>query len=759
MKRLALVLCTLFVMAPAMADPPALRLFYDAANHYVRLYWSTPTQPSAYQIRRTSSYPNWDHTFQVPGYITSTGEPVSTGTAYVYQVVPLDANSNPLGSPSNAALVYTAPSFTDDPLAGGTTAVKPAHVTELRPMLNALRAAAGVGAYTWTTPGLTSGSAITAPDVSNLRSAFDGAIANLGLTSPGWDDPSLSGVQVKKLHIQQLRNRIRSFPYYMSAYTNTQSVSNPYFSPNGDGVKDTTTYQVLMFNATSESRFRLDVRRNATNAVVRSAIVAGSGPTFTWDGRDGGGVVQPDGAYTFELVDVDGLPSPLTTAAVTLDVTPPVAAIASPAAGSMVSNVRLNGSGSVPVTGTATDTLGVASWQLDRIGNNQAQASIGSGTSAVQAGGTLATWGTSAIPNGAYTLRLTVTDWAGTSTTATADVTVSHFSASLATHELNPTTAQTVAYTSVVPYTVTETITIRNATTNTDVRTLFQGTRTAQTYVDPWDGKDAAGQMLADGPYRYYATVTDGAYSMTWDQSNDPVPGGYTQYPYPTCRNAAGSQVACNDASLVFDPYRNKPLRINYCVSAGDVATGCSGSGPVTIVAKISSANEENSSCTGSNCIGTWYESSGPHEIVWYGTNQTGQFIAGSGGVRLLVLRGTTYPKNLLLLFGTTPSLSNLAISPMVFNPAAGSATFTMDVGSPLGRPITLSAKFLNMASGTVLRTVTNAPSSAGTQSIAWDGKADNGMWVAPGQYEVRISATDSIGSQVTIKPLVTVRY
>lgn len=761
MKWLVAALFVLGTVTPAMADPPLLRLYYYLPNN-VDVHWTLYPGAAAYQVRRTSSYPNWDFTFNAPGYASSFAQYVTPGTMYIYQVVPLDGNLNPMGPASNPGFVYAAISFTDDPIAATVTPVRASHVTQLRTYMNTVRAAAGMTAFTWTNPSLATGSTIAGADFQNLRDAFSTAYVNAGGAAPAWDDPSLPGVLIKAIHMQQLRTRLRSYPNYITPYSNTETVSNRYFSPNGDGVKDTSTYSASFFNATAQSRLRIDVRRVATGAVVRSATATGSSVSFTWDGRDGGGVVQPEGDYNFEVVDLDSVNAPLTSKPVTIDLTPPTASIASPAAGATVSNIRQNGSGDVAVTGTVTDAFSLATWKVERTGNNQATVTINSGTSPVAAGGSLGTWATivsgDSIPNGVYTLKLTATDAAGNTSTATNNVTVANFSASLAGHEINTTTSQTVTYTSVVPLTVIETITLRNAA-NTDVRTLFSGTRTPQTYTDTWDGRDAGGQPMADGPYRFIVTVTDGTYTMTWDKSNEAVPGGFTQYPYPTCRNASGAQVACNDSSLVFDPYLNKPLRINYCVTTGDVATGCSGSGPVVIVAKASFYNEDNSTCSPSSCIGTWYEASGAHEIVWYGTNSLGQYVADTAGGRLLVLRGTNYPKNLVLLFGTKPVLDVLSITPVIYNPGAGSQTFTVTTTSALGRTIALTAKFRNTASGSVLRTITTAAAAGGTRTVTWDGRADNGMWVAPGLYEVEIDAVDSVGSTAVIKPLVTVRY
>lgn len=78
-------------------------------------------------------------------------------------------------------------------------------------------------------------------------------------------------------------------------------VSEPYFSPNGDGIKDTTDFS-----------FRLDAANAVTVAVVdkkgeRVRTFSGGlentqGSVVTWDGKNDDGVVEGDGAYQFQVL-------------------------------------------------------------------------------------------------------------------------------------------------------------------------------------------------------------------------------------------------------------------------------------------------------------------------------------------------------------------------------------------------------------------------------------------------------------------------
>jgi flagellar hook assembly protein FlgD len=85
--------------------------------------------------------------------------------------------------------------------------------------------------------------------------------------------------------------------------------------------------------------------------------------------------------------------------------------------------------------------------------------------------------------------------------------------------------------------------------------------------------------------------------------------------------------------------------------------------------------------------------------------------------------------------------------------------TFSMTVATFQGRSVTVTGQFKNLSSGSVLRTLTSSSRQPGQVTLAWNGRADNGAWVAPGLYEATITVTDSAGASAVLKPLITVRY
>jgi len=757
MKRL-FAACVLALVPLVASAQPVLRAYSSAGATTVFVLWSgSPT--SSVDLYRTTQYPNWEP----PRHINSGtvwSEQVGANFAAAYQIQPVDGAGSSVGPRSNIALLTTA-SFTDDPLAIGVT-VKAQHVTELRTAVGLVRAAAGLNAYPWTYS-ISGQAPIHATDVAELRTALNDALTNVGLLPlQPFVDPTLDNtVTIKRDHIQQLRNRVRNFPAVVGA---SASVTNRYFSPNGDGSKDSTQFNATVSSVGAYSapvfRWMLNVK-NAGGTVVRSTSGFGTSVAYVWDGRNGSGAIQPEGDYTFDLIDLDGISVAVVSAVTTIDLTAPAVSITSPTAGQTFSNIRQNGSGNVAITGTATDAH-FTSWTLS-VDNVTSSLATGTGTSVS------GTWNSLPVANGSYTIRLAGLDQAGNTGTATVSVVVGHFSASQNVFQINTASSETVTYTSVVPFTVTEVLTIKSDATTTVVRTLVNASRAAGTYTDAWNGASDAAAILPDGTYRYYVTVTDPSTgsSLTWDQSNQYYGSEITQFPYPKCV-ANNALVDCSDSSIHFDPYANQPMKIVYCVGGGTPTseTTCSGTtatSPYFVCVKMSSTPETDPLCGTNNGVAFGYQAPGAYEVVWYGRSFDGLLeIASVYPYMTVIRRNDIWPKNRTLLYGTAPKITAVSFTPLIFNPGAATPagqTYQVSLSSPVSRSMSVTAQFRNVASNSVLRTIATTLSTASQQSINWDGRADNGDWVAPGLYEVIITATDSAGSKTVIRPLTTVRY
>jgi hypothetical protein len=97
------------------------------------------------------------------------------------------------------AFGYLRTTFTDDTIVVNTTPVKAQHVLELREVVEILRLVADLPAPTWTDPTLT---VIRAAHITELRTYLEGPVYT--------DTPLIAGTKIKRLHIEELRQRIRA---------------------------------------------------------------------------------------------------------------------------------------------------------------------------------------------------------------------------------------------------------------------------------------------------------------------------------------------------------------------------------------------------------------------------------------------------------------------------------------------------------------------------------------------------------------------
>jgi hypothetical protein len=119
------------------------------------------------------------------------------------------------------AFAYLPTAFTDDPLIAGVTTAKVQHITELRQAVDALRAVSigpasgptpAPGPAPWTDPTLLPfvGS-IKAAHIMELRTYLNDEATRLGYATSPYTDPTVtSSFQIKRIHIEELRQRIRA---------------------------------------------------------------------------------------------------------------------------------------------------------------------------------------------------------------------------------------------------------------------------------------------------------------------------------------------------------------------------------------------------------------------------------------------------------------------------------------------------------------------------------------------------------------------
>jgi hypothetical protein len=96
------------------------------------------------------------------------------------------------------------PPFIDPTLFAGTTVIKAIHFDQLKARINAQRVRCGLAQAPFfaITPGVT---IATESHMTQLRTGLNEAYTGCSLTPPTYTDPSLAGVTIKTIHLNELR--------------------------------------------------------------------------------------------------------------------------------------------------------------------------------------------------------------------------------------------------------------------------------------------------------------------------------------------------------------------------------------------------------------------------------------------------------------------------------------------------------------------------------------------------------------------------
>jgi hypothetical protein len=180
--------------------PPPPSGFSATANGtaQVVLTWSPASGAMSYQIFRNEAFLTSTPT---AGYADNA---VNANTTYVYKVRTVTGTGISAFTAPDAATTIL---FTDPVLAG--VAATTAHITELRMAVDAMRAAAGLGAATFTDGTLLpQETPIKLVHVTELRTALDEARVTLGLPALSYTDPVISAgtTLLKASHLTELRD-------------------------------------------------------------------------------------------------------------------------------------------------------------------------------------------------------------------------------------------------------------------------------------------------------------------------------------------------------------------------------------------------------------------------------------------------------------------------------------------------------------------------------------------------------------------------
>ena len=185
---------------------PATLIATASSTSQVALSWSASTGASSYEISRSSA--SSSSTIGTTSATTFNDLTVAAGTTYIYRVRAVASSS--VASPYSAPDAATTIVFTDDPLVSGSTLIKAVHVTQVRQAIDAMRAAASLGAGSYADGSLT-GIAVKRTHIDELRAALTPARTALGLPAITFTDGTISAqtTRIKAAHLQELRNAVK----------------------------------------------------------------------------------------------------------------------------------------------------------------------------------------------------------------------------------------------------------------------------------------------------------------------------------------------------------------------------------------------------------------------------------------------------------------------------------------------------------------------------------------------------------------------
>jgi chitodextrinase len=189
-------------------SPPSDLVATATSANQISLSWTaSPGTVDHYAVWRTQSIAL---PYSLAGSSTSTtftDTNLTSGTTYLYKVRAVGPEGN-TSDYSNLDLATTV-IFTDDPLTAGVTQIKAQHVTQLREAVNAVRLAANLQAASWTDPSLV-GLAVKAVHIQELRGNLDPARSAIGVPAQSYSNqPLAQGIIVYKAHIEELRQGVK----------------------------------------------------------------------------------------------------------------------------------------------------------------------------------------------------------------------------------------------------------------------------------------------------------------------------------------------------------------------------------------------------------------------------------------------------------------------------------------------------------------------------------------------------------------------
>ena len=352
------------------------------------------------------------------------------------------------------------------------------------------------------------------------------------------------------------------------------ALGSSYLSPNGDGRLDDLS---IHYTISQAADWTVQIKA-ASGAVVRTFKGQGDAVQVTWNGRNGGGKVVADGAYTVVATATcsRGTARP-GIATVHVDTAPPQAQQLAPSP----ATISPNGDGFADVCALKYQASESCQVRFSVLSTGLKVLRQVSGWSAHAAGNGTVSWDgkiTSgaklvAAPDGQYVLELDLKDQAGNVGRARCRVHVNRTLgfAQAAPHVISPNGDGRADHAELsFRLTRAAKVTVVVAGAHGVVRTFALGTTAPGTSTTVWDGRDHSGAVVPSGGYTFTATATNGLGSVT-------VAGRVIVDRYAPRITAPGKATATKGhtvalAYVVKDPYSTK-AHVRVSVTTADGST------------------------------------------------------------------------------------------------------------------------------------------------------------------------------------------
>ncbi len=305
---------------------------------------------------------------------------------------------------------------------------------------------------------------------------------------------------------------------------------------------------------------------------------------------------------------------------------------------------------------------------------------------------------------------------------------------------LGPAPAPAAGIATTIGGTVPVSLFIKDQSGNVVRRLVTNQTRTAGSYVDMWDVKDEGGVLVPHGTYFAILEYVEAGQTRTVDLTT--TTGGVLYNPAFTIEGQD-----CFSCSYVIKPLEDDPLDIEFTIPVTEGASEVTATiifGPYLEAEAVATLLDRKAFGVGS------------HSLKWDGTDTVGRIAVPPVGKTLQVgIIAFTLPDNAIFV-EAAPELSNVSADPNFFDPSTGDFITadnpTTRIAYTVSKQATVTLQVVNTATNRLTRTITQANVPAGSNTIAWDGRNDNGIFADSGDYRLALKAHDASGSQSLVR-------